>query len=353
MKPIVKPEGAGGSTYAIRIALGSILGVLLMLGSRADPAATISKAPIAEPVSFQNGNVSLSGTLYRPVGPGRHPGVVVFHAAGGGTRDFHAYQHLATALPAAGFAVLIFDRRGSGESTGNSSTATFQDLAADGVAGIAFLKSRPDIDPKRTGVWGVSQGGWLAPLAATMSGDVAFVVSVSGAGVSPADQMDYAAAHALRASGQPVGVVDRALRVRAVVNDYYRGRATQSEAEQAAASIRSEPWFGQAFLPNGGHPPPDPKRTKWYAELDYDPLAVLSRVRVPIAFFFAEADSWVPVEESIRNIRRAMGSRSGVTIARIPQADHLMETGAPDSGGPISRQYLTQLIEWLRPWVTP
>ncbi|HKC13619.1 MAG TPA: alpha/beta hydrolase [Vicinamibacteria bacterium] len=348
----LKPDGAGGGTYPLPIRLGGILAALLILGFQADPASGASQAPMAEPVSFRNGNITLSGTLYRPDGPGRHPGVVAFHSANGGTRDFHAYRHLATALPAVGFAVLLFDRRGSGKSTGDFGTATFQDLAADGMAGITLLKSRPDIDPTRLGVWGISQGGWLGPLAATMSTDVAFVVSVSGPGVSPAAQMDYAAAHALRAADQGPAVVDRALRVRAVVNDYFRGRVTNRDAEQAIATIRSEPWFGQVFLPNSGSLPPNPKRTTWYVDMDYDPLQVLSRVRVPIAFFFAEADAWVPVEESITNIRRATGPHSALMIAQIPQTDHLMETGTPDAGGPTSAQYVTRLIEWLRQQVT-
>ena len=112
-----------------------ILGILL-LGSL--PATTHGTHPTetSEHVSFSNGAVALSGTLYLPKGGPRHPAVVAFHSANGGTRDFHAYQHLATSLPAAGIAVLLFDRRGSGASSGDFTTASFQDLAADGIAGI-------------------------------------------------------------------------------------------------------------------------------------------------------------------------------------------------------------------------
>jgi hypothetical protein len=329
-----------------------ILGILLTLGSAPDLVRAAGSAQSSEQVSFHNGNVTLLGTLYLPAGGGRHPAVVVFHAASGGTRDFHAYQHLATALPAAGIAVLLFDRRGSGTSTGDFNTATFRDLAADGIAGVGLLKSRRDIDPVRIGVWGVSQGGWIGPLAATMSRDIAFVISVSGPGVSPAGQMDYAAATALRAAGHPPEIIDRALRIRAVVNDYYRGRATRNDAENAIATIRHEPWFSQVLLPGRGDLPADPKLTKWCAEMDYDPLAALARIRIPIAFFFAQTDSWIPVEESIANIRQASRSHSAVTIRRIPQADHLMETGTPDSGGPISELYLSQLLGWLRQTIT-
>jgi pimeloyl-ACP methyl ester carboxylesterase len=131
------------------------------------------------------------------------------------------------------------------------------------------------------------------------------------------------------------------------VNAYYRGKGPRSEAEQAIATIRQEPWFGQVFLPNSGVLPADPKRTKWYAEMDYDPLEALGRVRVPLAFFFAQTDPWVPVEESIMRVRQTTRSNPSVAIWRIPAADHLMETGRPDSGGPISAAYLKLLLEWL------
>jgi pimeloyl-ACP methyl ester carboxylesterase len=311
---------------------------------------TRSPAPspkTSEDVCFFNGDIKLSGTLHLPTRSGPYPAIVVLHAASGGTRDFHAYQHLATALPAAGFATLLFDRRGAGDSEGDFSTARFDDLAADALAGVALLKARQDIESSKIGVWGVSQGGWLGPLAATMSSEVAFVVSVSGPGVSPARQMDYAAAYWLQAGGQPANVVEQAMSVRSLVNEYYRGRASRSDAEQAIDMIRHASWFEQVFLPNSGNLPSDPRNTKWDIEMDYDPLSVIARVRVPIAFFFAETDAWVPVEESIVNIQRVTQSHSEVTIWRIPGTDHLMETGMSDADRPISEHYLKLLIEWL------
>jgi hypothetical protein len=83
--------------------------------------------------------------------------------------------------------------------------------------------------------------------------------------------------------------------------------------------------------------------------MDYDPLAVLGRIRVKVMFFFAESerDRWVPVDESIANIRRAMRLNRAVTIVKIRGADHYMETGKPDSGGPTSERYVRRLVEWL------
>ncbi len=324
--------------------------LLLVFGGTIGGATRPTAAQTAEPVSFPSDAVTLSGTLYLPKGSGRHPAVVVFHSASGPSRDYPTYQHLTTALPRAGYAVLLFDRRGSGTSTGDFETASFRDLAADGIAGVQYLARRADIDRGRIGVWGISQGGWLGPLAATMSRDIAFVVAVSASGVSPAEQMDFAAKYTLEQSGQPANVVQQALAVRGKVNDYYRGRMSRAEAEQAVQTISSAPWFEQVYLPRGGELPPDPAGTKWRLEMDYDPLAVLRRVRVPMAFFYGESDRWVPVDESITRIREATRSNSKVAIRRFAGTDHLMGTGTPDSGGPVPEEYVEALVAWLLPY---
>lgn len=293
-------------------------------------------APLAvsqEEVSF----ASVKGTLYLPASDKPSPAIVVLHASGGGTRDFPAYQHLVRELPQHGFAVLLYDRRADFRA------ASFRDLAMDAVAGVELLKQRADIDPKRIGVWGVSQGAWLAPLAATLSPDVAFVVAVSGPGVSPAKQMDYTASYALRHSGQPAQTVARALDVREKVNRYYRGQSGKEEAEGAVASIRRQPWFQDVSLPNGGNLPDDPTKTKWYLEMDYEPLDVLERVTVPAIFFFAEDDPYVPVEESIGRVRRAMPRAA---IVRVPGTGHYMEELATPAHE-TSPRYVSELLKWL------
>jgi len=324
------------------------------LGERPAPSTEASAPSQPQPgrapelVSFRNGDVTLAGSLYIPAAPGRHPAIVVLHAANGPARDYHAYRRLSTALPAAGVAVLLFDRRGTGASTGDAQTASFADLARDGLAGVSFLRSRPEIDPTHVGIAGISQGGWLAPLAASMSHDVAFVVSISGPGVSPARQMDYAAEYTLRTAGRSRSDIEKALGVRAMVNEYYRGRVSQSEAARSIASIRNEPWFGQVYLPlGGGELPANPGDSPWYREMDYDPLAVLEKVHIPIVFFFAEQDRWVPVNESIAKVKLATRRNASAVIRRVPGTDHVMETGAPDSNGPTSEAFVTQCLDWI------
>ena len=98
----------------------------------------------------------------------------------------------------------MYDKRGVGDSTGefpDDLISSFGDLAGDAIAGQTHLSERPDIDSARIGFWGFSQGGWLAPLAATRSDKTAFVICVGGPGVDGESQMQFAIPNLMRADG--------------------------------------------------------------------------------------------------------------------------------------------------------
>src|SRR6185369_2155617 len=118
-----------------------------------------------EEVTFKNGDVMLAGTLLIPASKGKHPAVVFTH--GGGPQAREVYWGLGYLYAARGFAVLSYDKRGVGKSTGNWGAASFEELADDAVAGARFLQARTDVAAKQIGFWGQSQGGWIAPLAAS------------------------------------------------------------------------------------------------------------------------------------------------------------------------------------------
>jgi uncharacterized protein len=169
-----------------------------------------------EEITFRNKDVLLKGTLTKPDTNNPCPVVIVTHTSNAATRDFGVYQHLANVLPPNGIAVLLYDRRGSGDSTGDFETASFFDLAIDAQAIINYLKLRSDIDPKHIGVWGMSQGGWIAPLVASNSTDIAFVVAVSAVGVTPAEQMNFSAEYELREKGFPEEEIGQMLELRSL-----------------------------------------------------------------------------------------------------------------------------------------
>lgn len=297
----------------------------------------------SETITFQR-DVPFVGTLYKPAEPGPHPALVVLHGSSGGTRQSEFYQHLTEYLPPAGIAVFLYDRRGSGESGGRFDTADFEMLAADGAAAVEALAARPDIDPARIGVYGISQGGWIAPIVAARRPATACVVVVSGSGISPADQMDYATARVGREMGFDEAVVSQVLHLRGRVNDYYRGTASRADVQAELDAARGEPWYDRAGF---GQLPTDVRSSKWFYEMDYDPLPIWRAVRQPTLFLFAGDDRWVPVDRSRAAFEAVTAHLDDVTFAEIPDGDHLM--GLEDEADPrISESYVSVLLTWLR-----
>lgn len=133
---------------------------------------------ISQEIQFTNADAQLVGTVYLPRTGNRLPAVVALHDASIPSRDAALYRHLREGLPALGFAVLIYDRRGTGQSSGDP-RVDYETLADDAIAGQHALAKFPRIDPARIGFWGLSQGGWLAVLAAGRSKAAAFAISVS------------------------------------------------------------------------------------------------------------------------------------------------------------------------------
>src|SRR5215472_7111640 len=162
---------------------------------RANPSS------LSEEIRFSNGDAHLTGTVYLPKTGNRLPALVVLHHAGLPTRDAKLYRHLCEGFPAMGIAVLVYDRRGSGQSSGDLGRADFETLADDAVAGQHALAKFSRIDQNKIGFWGLSQGGWLAVLAAGRSKDAAFAISVSAPLVTPEKQMEFATANLLTVRG--------------------------------------------------------------------------------------------------------------------------------------------------------
>ena len=274
-------------------------------------------------------------TLAASYSPAGETAVVALHGAGVGTRDSPSYTHLHELLPAAGVGVVTFDRRGEGQSTGDVTRGRFQLQVEDALAVMDA------IDAKRVGLWGISQGGWIGPLAATASNDVAFLVLVASTGVTPSEQMMYAAERQLGLAGYGRDVVERALDLRRRFTDWVHGNARESDEQLAAELVAGvdEPWWPQVFLPPGLLD--EEGRRLWIEEMDFDPLPVFMRVRVPTLLFYGEADSWTPVEPSVAAWRAARGDE--VEIVVIPEAEH--DLTLPD--GSLAPEYERTLVEWL------
>jgi uncharacterized protein len=299
----------------------------------------------SEEILFQSKDSRLSGTLYKPDGEPSYPAIIVVHPASGGERTDPFYEHLKSELPRHGIAVLIFDRRGSGASEGDFETADFEDLAGDVTSAVEYLQSRPDIDHKKIGLHGTSQGAWIAPIAAARKPDIAFVVAVSASGVSPADQMNYGVAFHLEKDGFDQAAVRKAIELRNLVNEYFRGHVAREDVAAQLSRFEHEPWYEKAYLYPSEELPADITQSKWYYEMDYEPLAIWKKVTQPTLFLFAAVDEWVPIEQSMLNYKKATAHLKDVTLKRVNGTDHLMR----DPAGEISEEYLEALVGWLMP----
>jgi pimeloyl-ACP methyl ester carboxylesterase len=235
---------------------------------------------------------------------------------------------------------------------------SFTDLVTDGLAGVAWLKARADVNPKQIGVWGLSQGGWLGPLAASRSRDIAFVIAVSGPGVSPAEQMVFYYANELRARGMSDSDVDVASETRRKVWHYLSTGTGQDDARAALDRARTQPWFSALDDQSGGlfgrptndllNDPAVRARVWFRLEADYDPTVALRALSVPALFIFGDQDSLVPAARSVEIIRDTL-TRAGhraFEIVVCPGADHVMRI--PSDGGAQAPQYFEAMATWLR-----
>jgi uncharacterized protein len=276
---------------------------------------------------------------YSPAG---EAAVVAVHGAGVGTRDWYLYRHLHELLPLAGIGVATFDRRGDGDSTGEPSRGNFT-LQADDAITVGEALGVPEF-----GIWGISQGGWVGPVAATRSDRVAFLVLLASCGVSPAEQMRFATAEQLRRAGYGDEVVTRALALRERAESWIRAeRVAGLDRELAAAA--DEPWWRHVFLPPSLPPEAeaDAVRRALADELFFEPEPVFAQVRVPTLLFYGDQDEWIPVEPSIAAWRRARGDE--VEIVVIPGTGH--EPTVEDEE--VVPEYERALVAWLTERASP
>ncbi len=313
-----------------------------------------------EAVHIASGKITLAGTLVLPAGPGQRPAVVLFHGSGAQKRDLFMARWFADQ----GIAALAYDKRGVGESTGDFRAAPFMELCDDGLAAIEYLKSRKEIDAKRIGVWGLSQGGWLGPLAASRSADVSFVIAVSGPGVSPGEQMIVYYANELRSEGVAESDVREASALRRDIWNYLAnsagGGAGYEKANAELEQARTKRWykqvkaqqddlFGPLQTPAELNKPDHPGFNWYQREMNYDPVPTLRAVRVPALFLFGDRDQLIPVAESVAAIQRVLAEddHHDFTLREFLNDDHQMRLTTEATYGEIDPEYLKTMREWL------
>jgi pimeloyl-ACP methyl ester carboxylesterase len=319
------------------------------------PAWTASRIAYPhEAVRFKNGEVVLAGTLTFPAAEGPHPAVILIHGSGPQPRDHAVLKWIADYFVLNGLAVLAYDKRGVGESTGSWNDATIEDLAKDALAGLAYLKSRPEIQPEKIGLWGISQGGWISTLAAARSSDVAFIIIVSGAGVSITQQDVDRIELTLRMAGFPESEVQAAVAYQRLFYDALDGKAGWEELEASMERSRQAPWAGYVTRPASKERfvLRAPIVRRFFA---YDPASDLERVSCPVLALFGGRDIIVPPDRNIAPMEQGLkrGGNADYTIKVFPTGDHVLQetpTGAMRDG-PFLKELVPGYLETMRAWL--
>ncbi len=322
-----------------------------------------------EEVSYENkrDGVKLAGTLTLPRGKASSPSVILITGSGPQNRNEELLGHkpflvLADYLTRRGVAVLRVDDRGVGGSTGSVSNSTSENFAADALAGIEFLKGHKGIDAKRIGLIGHSEGGLIAPMVASQSDDVAFIVLLAGPGLPGEDILLAQAALILKASGAgPEALArqratqemmfavlkqekDNATAEKKMREEFDKRMAGLSEAEKAQANQTLEAQIKMVLSP-------------WFRHfLTYDPRPTLAKVKCPVLALNGENDLQVPVTENLREIEatlKAAGNKD-VTVMRLPKLNHLFqtsETGLPGEYVKIEETFAPVALKTVGDWV--
>jgi len=329
-----------------------IVGVVRRFAGRTAERASRVELHMEE-VRFKSGDVTLAGTLVLSSSRGRHPGLVFAHGGGATVRE--QYWGFGYLMAARGFAVLAFDKRGTGGSTGQWRTATFEDLADDVVAGARFLQSRPELDQRNIGYWGLSQGAWVAPLAAARSGDAAFVITMSGGGLTPAQGELFDSEYEMRKAGLSERDVQDGLAFQRTKNEFLRSGSGWDEYADLLKSATARPWWRLPGTDLSG--PATPDDAYWANNRPfyfYDPAPTLHRLRAPMLAILGELDSPEGVEANVAGIRAALGGAKhpDYTIRVFPNGRHnLMDLGgfSPNEYPRLTR-FVPGLFETMASW---
>jgi pimeloyl-ACP methyl ester carboxylesterase len=320
-------------------------------------------------VAYENkpANVKLAGTLTVPRGKGPFPAVLLITGSGPQDRDETLFGHkpflvLADYLTRRGIAVLRVDDRGVGGSTGKTMDSTSADFATDVLVGVAFLKSRPEIDVTKIGLMGHSEGAIIAPLVASQSKDIAFIVMLAGTALPGEDVLYTQAAAMLKVLGvdaetfarqktlqQRIFAIVRSEKDNAAVDKKVRAvlEETAAKVDKELTLLATAPIEGQLKM----------VVTPWFRHfLDYDPRPALRKVRCPVLALNGSKDVQVDAKIHLAGIEAALkeGGNADVTVQELPELNHLFQTcktGAVSEYGAIEETIAPAVLESIARWI--
>lgn len=325
-----------------------------------------------EDVSFLNtkANILLSGTLTLPKKEGNFPIVILISGSGPQNRDEELLAHkpflvLADYLTNNGIGVLRYDDRGVGQSKGDFTMATSADFATDVESAITYLKTRKETNKTKIGLVGHSEGGLIAPLVASNSKDVSFIVLLAGPGmrgdkllllqqelISKANNISETEIKksnklnsklfklVVQSKDQQKLKADLTNLLHETLQKDSSGTITNGMSKEEFVSMMitefTSPWM-QYFL-------------------KYDPAIVLRKVTCPVLAVNGEKDLQVPPKENLTAIKKALvkGGNKDVTVLDFPNLNHLFQesqTGSPAEYSTIEQTFSPKALDEITKWI--
>ncbi len=300
------------------------------------PPALASRVPVR--------GAELAITLARPAtGAGKRvPAVLILPGSGPSTRS--KSQPFAEPFLRAGLAVLTFDKRGCGESTGSWLTSSLEDMAKDGQVLLDWLKARPDIDGAGVGLVGVSQGGWVAPLVASGRTDVAFVIGLTGGGVSPRviERFDYE--RRLERAAVQGADLEVARKTIDAYFAYLSGEVSQTAVTSLLEAGKDRSWPGDLGISRVL--PSEAQRPAWSWVATFDPGPSVRALRVPVLALIGGRDRDPALETAAWQAALTTNPDPRTEIRVVPGAGHVLTVGGTHLKGIFNTQALGAMAAW-------
>ncbi len=317
-----------------------------------------------ETVVFSNllSKISLAGTLTLPKGPGPFPAMILIAGSGPHDRDEELASHrpfliIADYLTRKGYAVLRYDKRGIGGSTGSVDNSTTLDFAGDTLAAINYLKSRKEIEVKKIGLLGHSEGAMIAPYVANRSPDVAWLVLLA----PPATRGEETLINQSSLIGQVGGLTQSQL-LASLTFDREAYELVRTEKDPAAIEARLKVLLKESGL--DAAMPPAALETQlrmlsspWFHFfLDYDPEPVLKELKTPTLALYGQKDLQVPPKFNMAPFKKALqeAGNKDFEVRELPELNHLFQhaySGSPAEYAAIEETFSPEALQILSEWV--
>ena len=331
---------------------GFVLGAAALAGcasvapADAPPAPAAPRAFTKREVTFNNGDVRLAGDLYTPDGVAHEPAIVFGHGSGRVARPNPRFTFEAEGLAQRGFACLVFDKRGCGQSTGDWRTSDFEALAGDLRVAFDFMGAQASVDGGRVGLRGASQAGYVMPIAAARQPQPAFVILISAPMITIADQITFENETNLRAANLAADDMAAAMNLLRQALDVAR---TGTGAEAYFARVREAmetPWYRASPTP--------PEEERWFFDWlrpihAFDPAPYFREMTMPVLAFFGQNDTLVPAQIARQRLEALYTGprRRLLTVIDYPNAGH--DLRYPNAAGHriLAPDYLDRMAAWI------